>query len=242
LKHLTRIIALTPEDFFDTVLPEANGASNYASTLHEWNAAKRSRAISHLESCAWSDLKAFDIIYGKIPSGNDLQMGNSSVVRYILLLDAREDLRHFGNRGVAGIDGCTSTAVGAAHATSRPTTLISGDIGFFYDSNAFWNRYVSKQLKVIVINNGGGGIFRIIDGPNTTEALEDFFETSHERTAERMAKMYDLPYFCATDVASLHSGMEWLYASPVCSILEVMTPRIENAKVLKDYFNKIGEK
>jgi hypothetical protein len=64
-------------------------------------------------------------------------------------------------RGVAGIDGCTSTALGAAYCSNRLTTLISGDIAFFYDSNALWNNLDKSHLKIIVINNGGGGIFGI---------------------------------------------------------------------------------
>jgi 2-succinyl-5-enolpyruvyl-6-hydroxy-3-cyclohexene-1-carboxylate synthase len=141
---------------------------------------------------------------------------------------------------VAGIDGCTSTAIGAAHITQKTTTLITGDIGFFYDSNAFWNKLVPAHLKIIVVNNGGGGIFRIIEGPNTSEALEDFFETSHNRKADKLAAMYNLNYKCVLDVNDLKEGLNWLYSTTQCSILEVMTPRLENDKILKKYFAHIA--
>ena len=68
----------------------------------------------------------------------------------------------FCNRGTSGIDGSTSTALGAAYATQKPTTLVTGDLSFFYDSNALWNNYIQKDVRIIIINNSGGWIFKII--------------------------------------------------------------------------------
>jgi 2-succinyl-5-enolpyruvyl-6-hydroxy-3-cyclohexene-1-carboxylate synthase len=150
-------------------------------------------------------------------------------------------LRFSGNRGVSGIDGCTSTAIGAAMMSDKVTTLISGDVSFLYDSNAFWNKYVPDNLKVIVINNGGGGIFRIIDGPSSTDALEEFFETHHDRSAGDIAQLYKLPFYQATDESTLKVGLKWLYAQQHCAVLEVITPRLENDKILKEYFKTIKE-
>jgi 2-succinyl-5-enolpyruvyl-6-hydroxy-3-cyclohexene-1-carboxylate synthase len=167
-------------------------------------------------------------------------MGNSSAVRYLLLSDSRADLDYYGNRGVAGIDGCTSTAVGAAFISQRLTTLISGDIAFFYDSNALWNSLNRSKLKIIIINNGGGGIFRIIDGPDSnSQALEMFFETSHSRSAEGLAAMYSIPFSKANDVNTLQSGLDWMYSTQGCAILEVNTPRLENSSILKQYFESL---
>jgi 2-succinyl-5-enolpyruvyl-6-hydroxy-3-cyclohexene-1-carboxylate synthase len=195
-----------------------------------------------MKQSAWSDLRAFELIHQALPSQSDVQMGNSSAVRYVLLHDARSDLRYFGNRGVAGIDGCTSTAVGAVCASRRLTTLISGDIAFFYDNNAFWNSLDKSLLKIIVINNGGGGIFRIIDGPDhDSKALETFFETTHQRSAAGPASMYGIPFQSADHAESLTQGLQWLYSFSGCAILEVNTPRLENSLVLRDYFKHVAE-
>src|SRR5690554_7562077 len=86
----------------------------------------------------------------------------------------------FCNRGTSGIDGCTSTAIGAATTTSDITTLITGDVSFLYDSNALWNHYLPKNLKIIVINNGGGGIFRILPG--------------HQRSEEHTSELQSRPH------------------------------------------------
>ncbi|MFM9983853.1 MAG: 2-succinyl-5-enolpyruvyl-6-hydroxy-3-cyclohexene-1-carboxylic-acid synthase [Flavobacteriales bacterium] len=239
LKHLNKIIAIEPQEFFERALPSSNSESSYGVDLLNRNTLRREKAVNFMQRAQWSDLKAFDVIYRNLPMGQDLQMGNSSVVRYILLFDARRDVRHFGNRGVAGIDGCTSTAVGAAWSTQRPTTLISGDIGFFYDSNAFWHNYVSKKLKIIVINNAGGGIFRIIEGPKSTPSIDAFFETTHDRKADKLAAMYGLSYKITANEEELKAGLVWLYAQDACSVLEVTTPRLENDVVLKQYFDSL---
>jgi hypothetical protein len=76
--------------------------------------------------------------------------------------------------GTSGIDGSTSTAIGAAVASKIPTVLITGDIGFLYDSNALWNQYIPKNFKIILINNGGGGIFRILPGHEENAVFNTF--------------------------------------------------------------------
>lgn len=243
LKNLARIIPMKPAEFFSSVsLPETTAAPDaYAARLKAWNAGAREAGDAYLQRAAFSDLQVFHTLLQAVPAGYHLQMGNSSVVRYILLSDAREDLRYFGNRGVAGIDGCTSTAVGAVAVSGKPTLLISGDIAFFYDVNAFWNDHLSHRLRIVVVNNGGGGIFRIIDGPSTTPALERHFETTHQRSASGVAAMYGIPYRKADDAGSLAEGLHWLFAAEQCSILEVFTPRLENAGELNRFFSAIGQ-
>ena len=243
LKKLTKVIPVTPTEFFQNMdSADDLSESDYGNNVMEWNHVAQQAANDFLKHSSWSDLSAFEQIHQAIPAQSDVQMGNSSAVRYILLNDARPDLRYFGNRGVAGIDGCTSTAVGACYASKRLTTLISGDIAFFYDNNAFWNSLDKSHLKIIVINNGGGGIFRIIDGPDQdSNALETFFETAHQRSAAGPANMYGIPFQSANNVESLAQGLQWLYMVSGCAILEVNTPRLENSHVLRNYFRHIAE-
>jgi 2-succinyl-5-enolpyruvyl-6-hydroxy-3-cyclohexene-1-carboxylate synthase len=241
VKKLSKVIPVTPTEFFESMTEGADyPSSTYKERVLQFHERSAIAAASYMQHAPWSDLKAFAAIHPAIPSGSDVQMGNSSAVRYILLHDARPDLKYFGNRGVAGIDGCTSTALGAAHCSNRLTTLITGDIGFFYDSNALWNNLNASNLRIIVINNGGGGIFRIIDGPNAnSQELETYFETAHTRSAAGLAAMYNTPFQSAKDSQSLIDGLMWLYAQKGCAILEVNTPRLENSPVLKAYFEFI---
>ena len=166
-----------------------------------------------------------------------MQLANSTPVRYAQLFKNRKDLTYFSNRGTSGIDGSISTAAGATYESNKPTTLITGDLSFFYDSNGLWNNYISKNLKIIIINNGGGGIFRFIDGPSETSAL-DYFEAPHKLNAEHIAKTFGVNYFKADSMSTLKETIADFYSSKLneASILEIFTPQEKNAEVLKDYF------
>ena len=111
------------------------------------------------------------------------------------LFELNKNIEVFCNRGTSGIDGSTSTAIGAATTSKKPTILITGDISFFYDSNALWNKYIPKNFKIILINNSGGGIFRILPGHKENNIFNEFFETSHHLKANHLAKMYGFEYF-----------------------------------------------
>ncbi|MFN9799951.1 MAG: 2-succinyl-5-enolpyruvyl-6-hydroxy-3-cyclohexene-1-carboxylate synthase, partial [Bacteroidota bacterium] len=117
--------------------------------------------------------------------------------------------------------------------------LVTGDIAFLYDSKAFWSELRPHNLRIVVINNRGGGIFRIIDGPSTSAALAPYFETTHERSAGEVAGMYRLPFRQVADGAGLRAGLDWLYNREECSVLEICTPREENDRILKDYFREL---
>jgi 2-succinyl-5-enolpyruvyl-6-hydroxy-3-cyclohexene-1-carboxylate synthase len=236
---LDKIIPLSPAVFFEELKGKVNSVGNFRSSMLSIHDISSKKGNEFIASTEWSDLKAIAQVMVDVPANYQIQMGNSSVVRYIQLYDQKPGLTYFGNRGVSGIDGCSSTALGAAYAGGSETLLISGDIAFFYDSNAFWNKYVSPKLKIVIINNGGGGIFRIIDGPASTGALETFFETAHTRTAESLCAMYSLPYKQASNERDLSEALKWLFESTQCSVLEIKTPPEKNDKILKNFFNAI---
>jgi 2-succinyl-5-enolpyruvyl-6-hydroxy-3-cyclohexene-1-carboxylate synthase len=206
-------------------------------------AIKKLRRIKHqryLDKIPFSDLKAFEIILPNLPKNSMLQLSNSSPIRYAQLFDIDPSITVYSNRGTSGIDGCTSTAVGAAVGSTKQTTLIAGDIGFLYDSNALWNNYIPKNFKIILINNGGGGIFRILPGHQENKVFNTFFETSHCLTAEHLAKMYGLEYSIASDEESLKNKLtNWYAQNEKPAILEVFTPTLQNDKILLQYFKEL---
>ena len=91
----------------------------------------------------------------------DLQLGNGMSVRYALAADAGAFHRIDSNRGVSGIDGSVSTAVGASVLSKLPTLLIVGDMSMQYDIGALASTLISPSLAIVVMSNGGGGIFRL---------------------------------------------------------------------------------
>ncbi len=189
-----------------------------------------------------SDLKTFEVVLDSIPEGAYLHMSNSSVVRYCQLFDPIPSIKYFSNRGTSGIDGSTSTAVGVATASEEKlNVLITGDVSFFYDSNGLWNNAFPQNLKIVVVNNGGGGIFRIIDGPSTSDQLERYFEARHHFSIEQMAKTFGLTYTYANSEASVEEKLRQLLLSPKAQILEVDTRDVSNEEHLLKFFNYIRD-
>lgn len=241
MQVLTAQIRLEAEGFFPQLAAATQGmASAYAL---RWKEKKELAAVRHEEFSTrveWSDWKAFSLILPALPEGSALQLANSTPVRYGQLFDCFQVARIDGNRGTSGIDGSTSTAVGAALMRQGITTLITGDMSFLYDSNALWNSYISPRLKIIVMKNGGGGIFRFIPGPSDLEELEECFETAREVDVRGFAQLHHFRYFKAGNEVELAGVLHSFFnetGRPV--ILEVETPRLRNAEVLKSYFRSL---
>lgn len=205
------------------------------------NRSQRSMAArdAFVREAPWSDIKALGSVFAALPSGSVLHLGNSTPVRYHqLFAGMTTDIEVFGNRGVSGIDGTVSTAAGAAWASGKPVYLVTGDMGFFYDSNGLWHQYHSKKLRIIVVNNGGGGIFRYIPGPQESGRLR-LFEAPHQRSARSLADFHGIDYLKAHDEQSLADALNQMHDHPKACLLEIFTPRETNGLVLKEYFSSL---
>ena len=193
------------------------------------------------QTMPWSDMLVFKIISSIIPGDSIIHLSNSSPVRYAQFFEWNKGIRFYSNRGTAGIDGCMSTAIGMAAQTSETVTLVTGDIGFLYDSNALWNVYKKQNFKIIVINNKGGNIFDLIPGPQNTGLLKDYFTAYHPISIEYLCKAFGVEYISAANTHELKSGMELLYANKYCSLLEIQTEPSINTGVWKGYFEHISD-
>lgn len=225
--------------FFTEFLPLLkNTESSYAET---WKVVKKKRQLRHdkyVEEIPYSDLKVMQAITPSVPKDYNVQLGNSSTVRYAQLFNWDPSFKLFCNRGTSGIDGSVSTAVGAANVNKEPTLLICGDLSFIYDSNGLWNNYLPGNFRIIVINNGGGGIFRILPGNKNSENFETFFETTHHHNASHICAMFGLEYNSAENSEELNQKLENFYEiSDKPKLLEILTPRTTNDEVLLEYFN-----
>ncbi len=217
---------------------------NVSSTYQQqWLEIKNEIQQIHLEyinQIPFSDFKVYNEVFNNIPNDHIVQISNSSAIRYAQLMKAHPSWKVFCNRGTSGIDGSMSTAIGAAVGSASPTVFITGDLSFFYDSNALWNKYIPQNFRVILLNNQGGGIFRILPGDKTDSNFEYFFETPHKLTAEHFCKMYNINYQSATNLTDLQRKIgEFYEKSDVPKLLEVHTPRKINDKVLLKYFEFI---
>jgi len=238
---LTKHFEVHPNLFFETFLPLTKKTkSDYFEKLEAVKKLRRLKSDEYLERIPFSDFKVFEKIIPTLPKNSQLQISNSSAIRYTQLIDVDPSIEVYCNRGTSGIDGSTSTAIGAAKASDKQTVLITGDISFLYDSNALWNSYIPKNFKIILINNRGGGIFRILPGHQENEVFNTFFETSHCFTGEQLARMYGFEYLTASDEMSLENNLNAFYEqnNKPC-ILEVFTPTITNNEILLNYFKSL---
>ncbi len=240
---LTLSIESSPIDFFSQIIPRLTPSdSTYKKRWIDNNNRCINLAKKFSTNLPWCDFKVHEIIYSHLPNNYRLQLGNSTPVRYSQLFDIPKGVKCFSNRGTSGIDGSISTAAGAAFATNSPTLLIVGDLSAMYDSNGLWHNYLDNNLKIIIINNSGGGIFRFIEGSSTTAELEEYFEASQTNDFSHLAALHKISYLKATNEAELRDLLPNFFHSEGCQILEIVTPAEESAYYLKKYFETIKNK
>lgn len=239
---LTRHFKLAPNRFFETFLEHSK--TKTSTYFPYWNSIKenyRRKREAYIRQIPFSDMLAFYHVCAHIPGEYQVQLANSSTVRYVQLFDLNTNVKVFCNRGTSGIDGSTSTAVGASIYHKDPTLLITGDLSFLYDSNGLWNDYIRPDFKIILINNGGGGIFRILPGKDDSENFERYFETVQDRDVSHLCKMYGFNHLVATSEKEVISVLpDFFQQKTGPSLLEVVTPRILNDKILLGYFDFIS--
>jgi 2-succinyl-5-enolpyruvyl-6-hydroxy-3-cyclohexene-1-carboxylate synthase len=187
-------------------------------------------------SQGWNELTAVKSVLTHIPDTTNLQIGNSSVIRYIsYLATINPSWVMNGNRGTSGIDGCTSTAVGAALVNNRPTFLLTGDLAFLYDQNALWNG-LPANLKIIILNNGGGGIFQLIEGPAKHKNQLAYFTTPHKQSLEALVKAKGIHYVKAGSMEELDKiSARFFDPTSPAAILEIVVDRDLNAAAFQHF-------
>ncbi len=216
--------------------------SMFGSNWKQKDFLVQDKLLAFFESIPYSDLKVFETVLDYLPEMSHLHMANSSVVRYCQLFDPIPSINYWSNRGTSGIDGSTSSACGAAFVKKEDwNTLITGDVSFFYDSNALWNNNLTPNVRIFMINNSGGGIFKIIPGPASTEQLSKYFVAEQTFSAEYICKAFNVDYFQANSIEEIENQMEAFYTyeeNGRPKLMEIFTPSDLNHKILEDFFEK----
>ena len=227
----TRLIA-------SPILPSSSAGAWQHLWLDQANRLRQAHTTA-LANAPWSDLRAHAALHRALPEDWQLHLGNSTPVRYAQLFH-RPEIQPWSNRGVAGIDGCSSTAVGATLA-GQHVTLITGDLGFLYDANAFLVHPLPDRLRIAVIHNGGGGVFRWLDGPQRTGMLDSHFEMRHATPLRALCDLHGLEHARVTSETALTSALEgWWDNADAPKVLEISTPSVESAEVYKAYMAAVS--
>ena len=217
-----------PPDLLDALYQQQPANLSY---LQAWQAESHHTLQAFLErkgqvlrETEFSEWEALDFALARVPDSAAVHFGNSMAVRYgAWIMPSDFPGKTFSNRGTSGIDGCLSTALGYAAAHPEvPCFLFIGDIGFFYESNAFWNTMRPTNLKVVLLNNGGGNIFRLIDGPRQLPECETFLETRHQRKADHLCRDLEIAYTLADDRESLEDAWPEFLQTEGPAVLELL--------------------
>jgi len=244
-QSLTSAISIEPVVFLQQFLTKVKTVSS--EYKEKWLSLKNQKEERHQAFCMqsmYSDFKVFQEIYNTIPETIHLHIANSSAIRYAQLFDNSKIASSWSNRGTSGIDGSSSTAMGAASALpEKDFVLITGDISFHYDKNAFWLEMPIKNLKVIVMNNSGGGIFRIIPGSDKIAEREQFIETTMITNARKIAEHYGWNYLSVNNGENLETTLKTFFSETTKqTILEIFTDADQNPIILEQYWHFLKDK
>lgn len=250
-KNLSDIFYTTPTLFLETLTLharqepfEAQKQQNYFK-LWEVEERRMSRGLDQFFADGQlTELSLVKSMMEQLPRDADLHLANSMSVRYanFIGLHASKDkgIRVFSNRGTSGIDGSTSTAVGHALVSGRPTFLITGDQAFFYDRNAFWHNYPLENLRILLLNNHGGLIFDILEGPSSVPEAGEYFITRQKLNARKLCEEFDFDYLRPDHPRKVRNVLKDFFAfENKMKLMELETDTSLNKQVLEKLKLKI---
>lgn len=216
-------------------------SSEFLNLWQKKNSAAETKTSQFLSTQSFSEFSALHEVIKALPEKSHLHLANSLSVRYANFIGIKHHgIKVWANRGTSGIDGSTSTAIGHAISKKEETHfLITGDVAFFYDRNAFWHKYPYPNLKIILLNNQGGSIFRMIKGPNQQAELEEFFETEQKLDAKSLCSEFGIAHFSAHNSESFETIKDKFLKYPQSAVLEIITDAKINQKIFEDFKNQL---
>ena len=235
---VTTIIEMDPFEFLEKIAYLLNNQT--PPYPRQWEQLSKELETP---SFAYSEMAAIGMLLQTLPKESALHLANSSTVRYAQLFPLADEVEVCCNRGTSGIEGSLSTAMGYAAVSAKPNFIVIGDLSFFYDMNILNNAKIRSNVRILLLNNGGGEIFDTLPGLNLPTETAPFVNASHSKTAKAWATDKGFLYLSATDEAELKEGIEQLTGTTIGSpiLMEVFTDRKEDVKLLKAYYQSIRE-
>ena len=234
---LTTVIEMDPFEFLEKIagLLE-NHTPEYPRIWEDY-----CKAVPEPEF-TYSEMAAVGALIKSLPEKSVLHLANSSVVRYAQLYAISPTIEVCCNRGTSGIEGSLSTAVGYAATSDKLNFAAIGDLSFFYDMNALWNVNVGSNLRILLLNNGGGEIFHTLPRLEMSEASHKFITAVHKTSAKGWAEERGFLYLRAENDGQLAETMQTFTCPETVErpiLLEVFTDKDEDIRMLKNYYHQI---
>ena len=182
----------------------------------------------------------FEQEIAQLQVGCAVHYANSSAVR---LANIYASHSIYCNRGVNGIEGCLSTAVGMSLDSSTNVFCVIGDLAFFYDQNALWNNHLKGNMHILLLNNSGGGIFNMLPNISETASYETFVKAHHSANAQGICQQNNVDYMAVHNEEELKRLLPQFVSHcgdrPI--LLEVFTNQQDDTKALKTYYQAIAQ-
>ena len=237
---LTTIIEMDPFEFLEKIAGMIDSRTpeyprvweNYCNTIPE-------------PEFAYSEMAAIGSLIKKLPEQCALHLANSSTIRYSQLYALPSTVEVCCNRGTSGIEGSLSTAIGYAAASSKLNFIVIGDLSFFYDMNALWLSSIRPNVRILLLNNGGGGIFHTLPGLDMSGTSHKFVTAVHQTSAKGWAEERGFVYQRVEDEDGLNGAMESFTQPDALEqpmLVEVFTNKNKDARILKDYYHQLKSK
>ena len=237
---LTTVIEMDPFEFLEKIAFLLDNKPTHYPLMWE-NYCK----TIPMPDLAYSEISVIGKLIRALPEPCALHLANSSTVRYAQLFTVPPQVEICCNRGVNGIEGSLSTAIGYAAASSKLNFIIIGDLSFFYDMNALWNQNYGANIRILLLNNEGGEIFHTLPGMDKSSRSREFITAEHYTTAKGWAEERGFLYLQAENEVELAETMQ-IFTQPEEKerplLLEVFTNKNKDARMLKNYYHQLKQK
>ena len=235
-RGLTRVFECGHVEFLRR-MARADVAPTKGSYLSDW---RRAVSVKPAPEFSWSELYSISRLMPVIPAGSILNLANSSTVRLAQYFDLDPSVAVYCNRGVNGIDGCMSAFVGQSAAHDGMSFLIIGDLTFFYDMNALWNRYVGRNVRIMLVNNGGAALFHFNQGRRAYPGIDENVAASHSVEAGGWVESLGIRYARADSKESFEASLP-AFVDPSAEgpmVLECVTDAAADAAEQHRYYDR----
>ncbi len=184
-------------------------------------------------------------IIDAVPDKCQIMLSNSMPIRDFdyFAQNINKEVVVYNNRGASGIDGITSTALGIAEASKKPSMLLIGDLAFYYDMNGLLAamRY-NIPLVIILLNNNGGGIFEILPISQYGEVFKKYFVSPHHLNFSNFIKGYGGTHIKIKGWKHFRSALAKAYERNNFTVLEIKTNSTNSLKLRKRFWSEVNKR
>lgn len=239
-KKLTDVFEMEEYFFFESITNNAN-FTNEGEYANSWLELSKLPALPTPE---YNELYAIGTLLNNLPKNVDLQLANSCTIRMSHFFPTDPSVRVNCNRGVNGIDGSMSTAIGFSSENNRPTYYITGDLSFFYDMNSLGIRHISPKMRILLINNGGGAVMYGPLNEELRKTLPPHIGAGHQISAKGWVESRGFKYLSASSKEEVDEAIKILCDTeteqPI--FVEVFTTINTDINSISNYFTSINRK